>query len=195
MNQKYETEQSAPGSGLEPSQAPKGPKAYGTRTLIFIAVLVAQGMVLSFIETLLPVPFIAPGAKLGLANIVTLTAVCMLTPIQAMTVVLLRVILGAVTFGSLSTFLFSVSGGMLSLGVMLFLYKFSGSRMSLVGISIAGAVAHNLGQLMVAAAMNLNALILTYLPILLIVAIPTGIFVGVVSRALIRYLKMFSAFK
>ena len=160
-----------------------------TRMLVFISVLVAQGMILSFIESMLPIPFIAPGAKLGLANIITLSAIYLLTFKQATAVVLLRVILTATTFGSLSSFLYSFSGGVLSLLVMAAILKVFKGEISLIGVSIAGSVAHNLGQLFVAAIIIHNVLILTYLPILLIVAIPTGIFVGIVAKILIKYLE------
>lgn len=160
-----------------------------TRMLVFVSVLVAQGMILSFVENMLPIPFIAPGAKLGLANIVTLSAIYLLTFKQATAVVLLRVILTAATFGSLSSFLYSFAGGVLSLLVMAVLLKVFRDEISLMGVSVAGAVAHNLGQLFVAAIIIRNILILTYLPILLIVAVPTGIFVGIVAKILIKYLK------
>lgn len=160
-----------------------------TRMLVFISVLVAQGMILSFIESMLPIPFIAPGAKLGLANIITLSAIYLLTFKQATAVVLLRVLLTATTFGSLSSFLYSFSGGVLSLLVMAAILKVFKGEISLIGVSIAGSVAHNLGQLFVAAIIIHNVLILTYLPILLIVAIPTGIFVGIVAKILIKYLE------
>lgn len=160
-----------------------------TRMLVFVSVLVAQGMILSFIENMLPIPFIAPGAKLGLANIVTLSAIYLLSFKQATAVVLLRVILTAATFGSLSSFLYSFAGGVFSLLVMAILLKVFRDEISLMGVSVAGAVAHNLGQLFVAAFIIRNILILTYLPILLIVAVPTGIFVGIVAKILIKYLK------
>lgn len=160
-----------------------------TRMLVFVSVLVAQGMILSFIESMLPIPFIAPGAKLGLANIVTLSAIYLLTFKQATAVVLLRVILTAATFGSLSSFLYSFAGGVFSLLIMAALLKVFRDEISLMGVSVAGAVAHNLGQLFVAAFIIRNILILTYLPILLIVAVPTGIFVGIVAKILIKYLK------
>lgn len=160
-----------------------------TRRLVFISVLVAQAMILSFIERMIPVPFIAPGAKLGLANIITVTAVYMLTFKEAAAVVLLRIILTATTFGSLSSFLYSLSGGVLSLLVMASIVKVFRNEVSLVGVSIIGAIAHNIGQLIVAAFVINSFLIITYLPILLIVAIPTGIFVGFVARFLIDYLE------
>jgi len=172
------------------SENPKRKNANSkTRMLVFISVLVAQGMILSFIESMLPIPFIAPGAKLGLANIITLSAIYLLTFKQATAVVLLRVILTATTFGSLSSFLYSFSGGVLSLLVMAAILKVFKGEISLIGVSIAGSVAHNLGQLFVAAIIIHNVLILTYLPILLIVAIPTGIFVGIVAKILIKYLE------
>ncbi len=159
-----------------------------TRMLVLIAVLVAQGMILSFIERLLPVPFMVPGAKLGLANIVTLTAIYFLSFKQSSAVVILRVILTAVTFGSMSSFLYSLSGGVLSLIVMALMIKYLRDKVSLMGVSVVGAVFHNLGQLLVAALIIENGLLLGYLPILMIIAIPTGIFVGIVARFLINYL-------
>ncbi len=164
-------------------------KKFSTRTLVFISVLVAQGMILSFIESMLPIPFFVPGAKLGLANIITLTAIYMLTFKQATAVVLLRVILTAATFGSLSTFLYSFAGGVFSLLIMAAVLKVFRNDISLIGVSVLGAVAHNMGQLMVATFMIHNILMLSYLPLLLIAAVPTGIFVGIVARILINYLE------
>ena len=164
-------------------------KKFSTRTLVFISVLVAQGMILSFIESMLPIPFFVPGAKLGLANIITLTAIYMLTFKQATAVVLLRVILTAATFGSLSTFLYSFAGGVFSFLIMAAVLKVFRNDISLIGVSVLGAVAHNMGQLMVATFMIHNILMLSYLPLLLIAAVPTGIFVGIVARILINYLE------
>ncbi|GAU77353.1 Gx transporter family protein [Fusibacter sp. 3D3] len=164
-------------------------KSIDTRKLVLISVLVAQGMVLGYIEKMLPIPFIVPGAKLGLANIVTLTAVYFLNFRASAAVVLLRVLLTAVTFGSISSFLYSLSGGVLSLMAMAGLLKVFKNEMSLISVSIIGSISHNVGQLMVAALIIHNVLILTYLPFLLIVAVPTGIFVGLVAKALIQYLE------
>lgn len=160
-----------------------------TRKLVFISVLVAQAMILSYVERMIPVPFIAPGAKLGLANIVTLTAIYMLTFKEAFAVVALRILLTAVTFGSLSSFLYSLSGGMLSLFAMSAVLMVFRKDLSLVSISIIGAIAHNIGQLLVAGIVINSLFMISYLPILLIVAVPTGIFVGFVARYLISYLE------
>jgi len=160
-----------------------------TRMLVLISVLVAQGMILGFIEKMLPLPFIVPGAKLGLANIVTLTSIYILSFKQAFSVVFLRVILTAATFGSMSSFLYSLSGGILSLLAMAGLFAIFKERINLITVSIVGAVAHNVGQLLVASLILESVFIMTYLPILMIIAIPTGIFVGIVARFLINYLK------
>lgn len=159
-----------------------------TRKLVFISVLVAQAMILSYIERLIPVPFIVPGAKLGLANIVTVTAIYMLTFKEASTVVLLRIILTAATYGSMSSFLYSLSGGILSLLVMAILVKVFREDLTMMTVSIIGAIAHNIGQLMMAGLVLRTTLIITYLPLLLIVAIPTGVFVGIVAKFLIGHL-------
>lgn len=159
-----------------------------TKYMIYIAVLVAQGLVLSFIESLLPVPFIAPGAKLGLANIVTVTAIYILPFSGALSVVILKVLLMAVTFGSLSSLLYSLAGGLLSLMMMIMTKKLFKLDVSIIGVSIVGAVFHNVGQLVIASLIIENQLIFSYLPILLIAAIPTGFFVGAVSKILISYL-------
>ncbi len=166
-----------------------GDNARKTRKLVFIAVLVAQAMILSFIERMIPVPFIAPGAKLGLANIITVTAIYMLSFKEATAVVILRILLTATTFGSLSSFLYSLSGGVLSLLIMAAIVKVFRNDVSLISVSIVGAIAHNIGQLLVAGLVINSLFMLTYLPILMVAAIPTGIFVGFVAKYLIDYLK------
>lgn len=167
----------------------KTKRSIDTRKLVLISVLVAQGMVLGYIEKMLPIPFIVPGAKLGLANIITLTAIYFLSFKESSAVVLLRVLLTAATFGSLSSFLYSLAGGVLSLIAMASVIKVFRDELSLISVSIIGSISHNMGQLFVAAIIIHNVLIFTYLPFLLIIAVPTGIFVGLVAKALIQYLK------
>lgn len=160
-----------------------------TRKLVLIAILVAQGIVLSFIERSLPLPFIAPGAKLGLANIVSLTGICVLPFSSAFAVVVLRVLLVSLTFGSLSSMLYALAGGIFSFFVMAILVYTMKDYVSLIGVSIAGAASHNIAQLIVASMVLGNVYVGAYLPILLLVSIPTGLFVGLVATSLVRYLK------
>ncbi len=160
--------------------------------MVFISLLVAQGLVLYMIERMIPVPFISPGAKLGLANIITVVAIYLLTLRDAFSIVLLRVILATLIGGNLSGFFYSLSGGMLSLFAMYIVFKIGKDNISIIGISIIGAVFHNIGQIIIAATVIQNIKIAAYLPILLVAGVGTGIFVGITAKQLIVYLKRFN---
>ena len=150
----------------------------GTRKLALLAMLVSVALVLHVVESLLPIPHIAPGVKLGLANIVSLMTIVIFGVKEALAVVLLRTFLGALLGGVPSNFFFSSAGGVLSTLVMYAMYRWAGTKFSLVGISVAGAVAHNVGQLFVASLIVENFGLYIYLPILMASAIVTGIFIG-----------------
>lgn len=160
--------------------------------MVFISLLVAQGLVLYMIERMIPVPFISPGAKLGLANIITVVAIYLLTLKDAFSIVLLRVILATLIGGNLSGFFYSLSGGILSLFAMYIVFKLGKDNISIIGISIIGAVFHNIGQIIIAATVIQNIKIAAYLPILLVAGVGTGIFVGITAKQLIVYLKRFN---
>lgn len=162
-----------------------------TRKLVFLSLLVAQAMVLSWLESMIPFTPGIPGAKLGLANIVTLIALSTLDFKSSFTIVLMRTTLTSFLFGTVSSLLYSLSGGLLSLVVMALVLKFLPKSFSLMAVSIIGAIAHNLGQLLMAALVIENVNILYYLPFLMLLAIPTGLFVGIVTRYLLPYLKRF----
>lgn len=159
--------------------------------LVFISLLVAQALVLNIFERMIPVPFITPGAKLGLANIITVVAIYMLTLKEATSIVVVRVVLATFLGGNLSGFFYSISGGLLSLMAMYIVVKLGKDVVSIIGVSIIGAVFHNIGQIIIAAAVIQNLKIAGYLPVLLIAGIGTGIFVGITAKQLIVYLKRF----
>jgi heptaprenyl diphosphate synthase len=162
------------------------------RKMVFISLLVAQALVLNIIERMIPVPFISPGAKLGLANIITVVAIYLLTFKDVFAIVILRVILGSLVGGNLSGFFYSLSGGILSLFAMYVMYKLGKDKISIIGVSIIGAVFHNIGQILIAALVIQNIKIAAYLPILLVAGVGTGIFVGITAKQLIVYLKRFN---
>jgi heptaprenyl diphosphate synthase len=162
-----------------------------TRKLVFLSLLVAQAMVLSWLESMIPFTPGIPGAKLGLANIVTLIALSTLDFKSSFTIVVMRTTLTSFLFGTVSSLLYSLSGGLLSLVVMALVLKFLPKSFSLMAVSIIGAITHNLGQLLMAALVIENVNILYYLPFLMLLAIPTGLFVGIVTRYLLPYLKRF----
>lgn len=165
------------------------------RDIVLIALLVAQAIVLSAIERLIPLPTTIPGAKLGLANIITLTAIYLFPFKEAFSVVLLKTIMTAFVLGSFSTFLYSFSGAMLSFAVMFIMYFILKDKISTIGISVAGAIAHNLGQLLMAAFIIKNLNILLYLPFLMVSGVATGIIVGLTTNLLLKYLKKTQLFK
>jgi heptaprenyl diphosphate synthase len=159
------------------------------RRLVLLALLVAQALVLSIVESWIPIPGTPPGVKLGLANIVTLIAIIFLDSRSALLVVLLRTLLASLYTGSPMIFLFSLAGGVLSTVVMAVLYKRMSKNFSITGISIAGAVSHNLGQMAVASAVTRELAVLSYLPVLLISGIIMGFFIGICTVFLSKALK------
>jgi len=148
---------------------------------IFLSLLIAGAMVLSIIESMIPLPFIAPGAKLGLTNIVTLTVLMIFGFKDAMLVSALRCILLMFVAGNPISFIYSITSGILSVVVMYISCKYFSKYLSLIGISVLGAMTHNASQITVAAIMFENLNMYTYLPIMSLVSIFTGCFVGYTS--------------
>ena len=148
------------------------------------AVLTAMALILSFIDSLLPLDFIAPGVKLGLANTVLLYAVYLMRPRESVLLMVLKVTLSALLLG-FSQFPYSLAGGIFSLAVMLTAYRF---RFHSVTVSIAGSVAHNAGQLAMAAVITSTAILVVYLPVLILAGVLTGTATGLTAKYVLRAL-------
>ena len=148
----------------------------------------AVALILSYIESLIPLSFAVPGVKLGLANIVSLFVLYRLDWRFASLVSLLRVLLAALLFGSAMTLAYSASGAALSLALMILLKKSAG--FSAVGVSCAGAVAHNIGQIAMAAILTETAQIAYYLPVLIISGVITGLAIGAAGAVIIQRIKL-----
>lgn len=167
-----------------------------TSRMIYIGLLVAQALVLYLIESMIPVPFITPGAKLGLANLVTVVALYTLDNNKdVFLVVILRLILSTMFGGSVSSFMYSASGAILSYFVMIFMKKIGRDKLSIIGVSATGAVFHNVGQLLVASLIVKNIAVMLYLPILSIAGIGTGIFIGITANYLVKHMATIPYFK
>ncbi|MGI6144594.1 MAG: Gx transporter family protein [Clostridia bacterium] len=161
-----------------------------TRKLVFFSLFVTLATALGFLETLLPNPFPLPGVKLGLANIVTLLVLYVYGFKEGFAVALLRVIFASLmagTFLSIS-FMLSLSGAILSTIMMGLLIR-TMSALSIIGVSMVGAVSHNVGQLITASFLIQTPYIFYYLPVLLLAGIPTGLITGYIARLLLCYLK------
>jgi heptaprenyl diphosphate synthase len=160
-----------------------------TFRIVFIGLLVSQALALYAVESMITVPLIAPGAKLGLANLITVVALYTLdSKKDVFLVIILRLLLATMIGGALSTFIYSVSGAILSYFAMILVKELLKDKVSIIGVSAAGAFFHNVGQLVVASAMVENIAIMLYLPILSIAGIGTGIFIGVTANFIVKHL-------
>jgi len=158
------------------------------KKIILISLLVSQALVLSFIESMIPLNFSVPGAKLGLANIVTLTSLYLFSFRETLLIIMLRTVMTAFLSGSFSMFLYSIAGALLSFLMMYLLIHFASEKVSTIGVSIVGAIFHNLGQLAMAALIIQNIKIVLYLPFLMVAGIATGFIVGASVKYLMKYL-------
>ena len=160
-----------------------------TKRLALCAVLIALAMALSYTERFIPLQMIIPlpGVKLGLANIVTLMALYLLGPKYAFAILIPRCIFGAVFGGGITGLLFSLTGGVLAMAVMVLARKIP--IFSVYGVSIFGAAAHNIGQILAAMVLMNSVYIGAYLPYLLIVALFTGFATGAAVAGVLRAMK------
>lgn len=160
-----------------------------TKRLIILAVMVSQALVLSIVESWIPVPTVVPGVKLGLANIISLVVLILFGLRDAISVVTVRCVLSSIYGGGFTVFLFSIAGGILSILVMGFLYRRMSKIFGIIGISVSGAVMHNVAQISMAALIMKELAVYSYLPVLLISGIIMGLFTGICSNYLLIALK------
>ncbi|MDE7414821.1 MAG: Gx transporter family protein [Lachnospiraceae bacterium] len=150
-----------------------------TKRVAYCAMLTALAMIFGYVEALIPFGFGIPGVKLGLPNIVIVLALYILPAYQAFAIQLMRIVLVSFLFGNLSMMLYSFAGGMLSLLVMFLLKK--GNSFSITGVSIAGGVSHNMGQLVMAVMVVQNLKIAFYFPALMMAGLVTGCLIGILA--------------
>lgn len=164
-----------------------------TRKMVFLSVLVAQALILHIVESMIPVPFITPGAKLGLANIITVISLYSFSEVETLLVIIVRLLLASMFGGSISSLLYSIAGALFSFFIMVLVKRIGKDNVSLIGVSAAGAVFHNIGQITIAALIIQNVNISLYLPVLTMAGIGTGFFVGLTSRYTLRHLNKINA--
>ena len=155
-----------------------------TKNVALTGLLIALALVLSYLESLVPLSFAIPGIKLGLPNLVVVFALYRLKPPIAAAISLLRVALVALLFGSALSLAYSAAGAVLSLAVMLLLRKTG--RFGCTGVSVAGAVAHNLGQILTAAALLETASLAWYFPVLCLSGTVAGVVIGLLAALLVK---------
>ena len=160
-----------------------------TKKIATYGLLVALAFILSYIETLFPIPVPIPGIKLGLANLVVTIALYSMGPREAFILSLTRIVLVGFTFGNFSNMAFSLIGGLFSWLMMTVFYK--SKLFSIIGVSIIGGVAHNFGQIIVAVFINYNINIFYILPLLTISGMVTGTLTGYLAHLVVKRIKAF----
>ena len=159
-----------------------------TKKIAKTAMLLGISVVLGILESFIPIfSGIAPGIKLGLANIVIIFAIYELTFNDAIYISVLRVILiGILRTGLFSiSFFFSLTGAIFSIVSMYLVKKYT--KLSIVGVSVVGAIFHSVGQIIIACTFLSNINIVFYLPVLLISSLITGVIVGIISDKIVKY--------
>jgi len=155
-----------------------------SKDIALYGLLIALALVLSYLESLVPLSFAVPGIKMGLPNIVIVFALYRLRLRNAVVISFLRVLLVALFFGNGFALAYSAAGAVLSLLVMTML-KATG-KFSEIGVSVSGAVAHNLAQILVAIFVLETGKLVFYLPVLCVSGTVAGIFIGLISALLVK---------
>lgn len=158
-----------------PHKSPSG-GLYVNRT-VYMGLLLAFALILSYVETLIPFVSGVPGIKLGLANLAVVLCLYLLGWKEALILTIVKALLGGLLFGNLSTIIYSLSGAALSIAVMIVLRKTDWFHIPVV--SAAGGVMHNAGQLLTAMFIVQTYGLLYYAPLLIIAGVITGFLIGI----------------
>ena len=153
----------------------------------YFGVFTALALMFSYIETMIPIQFGVPGIKLGFANIMIVIMLYKSSAKEALLLSIVRIRLSGFLFGNLSSILYSIAGGVLSLEIMTLLKKQGG--FSVIGVSVAGGVSHNVGQLIVAMLVVETYQVGYYFPVLLVAGVLTGLGIGVVSQEVLKRIR------
>lgn len=152
----------------------------------YFGVFSALALIFSYVESLISFSIGIPGVKLGLANLIIVIALYKMPLSQVYLLCVVKVLLSGFLFGNYFSILYSLAGGLLSLSVMAVLKKTGG--FSVAGISIAGGVFHNIGQLIVAMFVVETFQVVYYFPVLLIAGLLTGFLIGITAKEMLKRL-------
>ena len=165
---------------------PAGRSSDRVRKLAFSAMFASLALIFSYVEVLIPVPVPVPGVKLGIANLVILIAIYRLGFRYAFTINCVRIVMSGLLFSGVFGMIYSFAGGILSIIIMYLLYRTK--LFSMVGVSMAGGVAHNLGQLATACLIVSNVKLMSYFALLLVSGLISGILIGILAYIIERRL-------
>ena len=162
-----------------------------TKRLTRLALLTAIALTIFMVELQIPSPVPVPGVKLGLSNIVTVYCTVLYGPWSALSVLLCRVILGAVFSGRIAALAYSLAGGLLSWALMCLLRRVVTERQIWV-LSILGGLFHNIGQILAAMVITGTPSIAVYFPVLALSGMAAGLFTGLCAQALLTHMRRIS---
>lgn len=154
----------------------------------YLGLFAAVAIIFGYVESLIPFFAGIPGMKLGLANLAVLFILETYTWKEAAFVSVVRILIIGFLFGNMFSILYSLAGAGLSLTVMTLMKKIS--SFSLMGVSVAGGVSHNIGQLIVAALIVENTSLFYYAPALLISGVITGLLIGLLTREVTKRIRL-----
>ena len=160
-------------------------KYFTARRVATLAVLTAMGLIMFMIESLFP-PLFLPGAKMGLSNIFSLLTLFVLGPTEAFILVVVRTTLGSIFTGNISTLIYSLSAGVVSVVISAVLVTFGYPRVSIVAISVVAAVMHNLTQNLVFCLISNTPQMFGYMPYLALLGVLAGVIVGFAVWGILR---------
>ena len=192
---RFQTTMRLPSGGQQADRDESHSAPFSTRRLTLLAMLLCCAVVVGYVERSIPFDFAVPGVKLGLANVVILFALYRLKPGEVFILAILKCLMTAVFAGSFTALVYSICGAVLSFTAMLVMLKTGGNVFSPVGVSVIGAICHNIGQILAASAVLGNFLVVTYLPVLLISGVITGVLVGVVVKILLKNVALSKLFE
>ena len=158
------------------------------KKIAYLGLFASVAIIFGYVESLIPFFAGIPGIKLGLANLAVLFILETYSWKEAALVSVVRIFVIGFLFGNLFSILYSLAGAALSLTVMTLIKK--KSNFSMLGVSVAGGVSHNVGQLIVAAVIVENTSLLYYAPALLISGVVTGLVIGMLTREVLRCIKL-----
>ena len=150
----------------------------------YLGVFTALAMIFSYLESFIPIPIGVPGIKLGLANLLIVVALYKIGTREALAISVIRIVLSGFIFSNLFSIIYSLAGGVLSFVVMNFLKK--RGTFSIYGVSLAGGVFHNIGQLLIAMIVVETMSIVYYAPALMIAGVVTGLIIGIGANEILK---------
>jgi heptaprenyl diphosphate synthase len=150
----------------------------------YFGVFTALALIFSYVETMIPIHFGVPGMKLGLANLIIVVALYKIRIQEVYLLSVVRVLLSGFLFGNYFSIIYSLAGALLSLSVMACIKRIDG--FSVMGVSIAGGVFHNIGQMIVAMVVVETFSVVYYVPVLLVAGLVTGLFIGIAANEMLK---------